>query len=265
MEVVTPEALILQQSYRRFIDGCHILHLNRVLDGYGHLSFRHPLRRDVFIMSLSIAPGTISSPADLVAYSVDNAEPIEPTHLRGYEERRIHSEIYKRHPDVCAVVHSHSEAVVPFAISDAPLRACYHMAGFLGAKGAAVFDIALHRDPSQEADMLVRTEKTGAALARTFDNDNPVTLMRGHGFTVAADSIEVAVMWAVYTQKNATIQTTAATLQSAYSCTGPSMVLACLSDEECLAAKAMTKRTVQRPWKLWVREVDACGFYVNIA
>ena len=139
------------------------------------------------------------------------------------------------------------------------------MVGFLGADGAAGFDIAQHRDPTQGADLLVRTEQTGAALARTFDNNNSVTLMRGHGFTVVADSIEVAVMWAVYTQKNAVIQTTAATLQSTYDCIGPSMPLSYLSDEECLIAKAMTKRTVQRPWKLWVKEVEACGFYVNTA
>ncbi|KAH7000656.1 class II aldolase and Adducin domain-containing protein [Ilyonectria destructans] len=216
-------------------------------------------------MSHSIAPGTISSTADLIAYKVDDAEPVDFTTSKGYEERRIHSEIYKRHPDIHAIVHSHSEAVVPYSISNAPLRACYHMAGFLGADGAAVFDVAQHRDPAQGADMLVRTEQTGAALAKTFDNDNCVTLMRGHGFTVVADSIEVAVMWATYTQKNAMIQTTAATLQSAYGGTGSSMALSYLGGEECLVANTMTKRTVQRPWQLWVREVEACELYVNTA
>ncbi|KAH7141805.1 class II aldolase and Adducin domain-containing protein [Dactylonectria macrodidyma] len=216
-------------------------------------------------MSHSIAPATISSPKDLIAYKVDNAEPVEFTSSKGYEERRIHSEIYKRHPHIHAVVHSHSEAVVPYAISVAPLRACYHMAGFLGADGAAVFDIAKHRDPAQGADMLVRNEQTGAALAKTFDNSNRVTLMRGHGFTVVADSIEVAVMWAIYTQKNAAIQTTAATLQSTYGGTGSDMPLSYLSSEESSVAREMTKRTVERPWQLWVREVESCGLYVNTA
>lgn len=27
----------------------------------------------------------------------------------------------------------------------------------------------------------------------------------------------------------------------------------------------MTEWSVQRPWKLWVREVEACGLYVNSA
>jgi len=139
------------------------------------------------------------------------------------------------------------------------------MAGFLGAGGAAVFDIAEHRDPSQGADMLVRSQQTGAALAETFDNDNYVTLMRGHGFTVVADSIEVAVMWATYTQKNAVIQTTAGTLQALYGGAGPSVGLSYLSREEASIAREMTKRTVQRPWQLWVREIESCGLYVNRA
>ncbi|VUC27465.1 unnamed protein product [Clonostachys rosea] len=216
-------------------------------------------------MSLSAAPGTISAPKDLIAYRVSDAEPLEPTSQKGFEERRIHSEIYKLHKDVNAIVHSHSEAVVPYAISNVPLRACYHMAGFLGVKGAAVFDIAEHRDPDLGADMLVRTEKTGAALARTFGKTNRVTLMRGHGFTLVADSIEVAVMWAIYTQKNALIQTTASTLQSLYGHAGSSSGLHHLDEEEASLAETMTKRAVQRPWQLWVREVEACGLYVNTA
>lgn len=257
---------VLEQLYSKFIDGCHILHLNGVLDAYGHLSFRHPFDSDVFIMSHSVAPGLISSPKELIAYRVDDAEPVEFTPLKGYEERRIHSEVYKRHARVHAVVHSHAEAVLPYAISSVPLRACYHMAGFLGSDGVAVFDVAKHRDPAQGADMLVREQKTGAALARTFDNDNNVTLMRAHGFTVVADSIEVAVMWATYTQRNAAIQSAAVTLQSAYCGTGGSKpALSYLSDEECSVAEVMTKRTVKRPWQLWVREVAECGLYVNRA
>ncbi|KAI3572673.1 class II aldolase and Adducin domain-containing protein [Fusarium oxysporum f. sp. albedinis] len=216
-------------------------------------------------MSHSVAPGIISSPADLIAYRVDDAEPVAYTSSKGYEERRIHSEIYKRHPHVHAVVHSHSEAVVPYTISSVPLKACYHMASFLGANGAAVFDITKHRDPAQEADMLVRNEQTGQALAKTFDNNNNVTLMRGHGFTVVADNIEVAVMWATYTQKNAAIQTTAAAVQSTHAGAGAGTGLSYLSSEECSVGQVMTKRTVQRPWKLWTREVEACGLYVNTA
>ena len=72
-------------------------------------------------MSRYIAPGTISSESDLVEYYVEDAEPVDPNAPKGYSERCIHSEVMKRFKDVNAVVHSHSEAVVPYSISGVPL------------------------------------------------------------------------------------------------------------------------------------------------
>lgn len=69
-----------------------------------------------------------------------------------YLERFIHGEIYARRPDVQAIVHSHSPAVVPFAASSVQLRPICHMSGFLGA-GAPVFEI---RALFGMTDMLVR-------------------------------------------------------------------------------------------------------------
>ena len=71
-------------------------------------------------MSRYIAPGTISSERDLVEYYVENAEPVDPTAAKGYSERCIHSEILKRFKSVNAVVHSHSEAVIPYSINGVP-------------------------------------------------------------------------------------------------------------------------------------------------
>lgn len=108
---------VLKQTYRDFISGCHILHYHRVLDAYGHLSVRHPHHSDRFIMSRYIAPATIASERDLVEYYVENAEPVDTNSPKGYSERCIHSEILKRFPEVNSVIHSHSEAVVPYSIS----------------------------------------------------------------------------------------------------------------------------------------------------
>lgn len=88
-----------------------------MLDAYGHLSARHPSKPDVFIMSRYIAPGTISSERDLVEYHVADATPVDHNSPKGYSERCIHSEVYKQYPDVHSVIHSHSEAVVPYSIS----------------------------------------------------------------------------------------------------------------------------------------------------
>jgi ribulose-5-phosphate 4-epimerase/fuculose-1-phosphate aldolase len=258
----------LQPHFWQFITGSHILHYHNVLDAYGHLSLRHPSNPSTFYMSRSIAPAIVSSPDDLIEYHVSNAEPVDPTAGQGYAERHIHSEIYKRHPHVRAAVHSHSEAVVPYTVSGIPLRPCYHMAGFLRAQGAPVFDVADHLRSGDKRDMLVVAEHTGAALAACFDDGGAVALMRGHGFTAVGESIEEAVLRAVYTQKNADIQTMALTARRAYVGDGGRAKAGgvhYLSEEEASAATEMTKWSAQRPWGLWVREVEASPLYVNSA
>ena len=46
-------------------------------------------------------------------------------------ERYIHGEIYKVRPDVQAVIHSHSQAVIPFSVAGVTLRPVIVQAGFL--------------------------------------------------------------------------------------------------------------------------------------
>lgn len=253
---------VLQTCFRKFIDGSHILHYHNVLDAFGHLSFRHPSKPGIFFMSHSVAAGNIVSPRDLIAYNVENAEPVTHAASKGYSERRIHSEIYKRHVHIYAVVHSHSEAVVPFSIAGVPLQACYHMAAFIGASGAPVFDIRDHYREDDVPDMLVRSAHTGDALAKCFDGGKAVTLMRGHGFTVVAEELELAVLRAVYTQKNATIQTSTMLINSASG--DPCQDIRYLNQEEAEAADVTTQLAAGRPWGLWVREVEACGLYLNL-
>lgn len=268
MELDPSQRIILSALYRKFITGCHILHHNNVLDAYGHLSVRHPFDPHIFIMSKHFAPGTISSPDDLIEYHVHNAEPLDPTQTKGFSERHIHSEIYKRHPRVQAVIHSHAESVIPYTISAVPLRPCYHVAGFLGAgkKGfPEVYDASRHLQADDIPDLLVRNAHLGEPLAACFDGGAVVALMRGHGLTVVASSIEVVVSRAVYTVKNAGIQTTAMAMQAAFAAQGGQAGLQFLDERESQASTQMGKDTSQRPWKLWVREVEASGLYVNSA
>lgn len=39
----------------------HILYNEGVVDGFGHISVRHPTRPDRFLLSRSIAPGTVNA------------------------------------------------------------------------------------------------------------------------------------------------------------------------------------------------------------
>ena len=264
----TEAAAIVESAIRKFIHGCHIPHYHGVVDAYGHLSFRHPLRPQIFVMAKNMPPAAVSSQDDLIQYWVENAEPVEEGARKGYVERRIHSEIYKRHKGVAAVVHAHADAVIPFSVSGVPLRPCYHMAGFLGTDGPPVWDIADHLLRSDIPDMLVRHEHLGRSLAKSFDGGNVVTLMRAHGFTTISSSIEDAVFRAIYTMKNAAIQSATLSLSAASAATNnlsSSPAIRYLNRSEAWNAAESLSSTIARPWELWVREIGASGLYSSTA
>ena len=109
-----------------------------VLDAFGHVSVRTAPRADTFWLSRNLAPGSVTA-SDLLEHDLDGRtdDPRRP-----YLERFIHAEIYRRRPDVMAVVHSHSPSVVPFSVVDTGLRPVLHMAGFLGGRTTPVFEIS---------------------------------------------------------------------------------------------------------------------------
>lgn len=79
-----------------------------------------------------MAPALVASADDIIEYWVDGSDPVRHDAKKGYSERFIHGEIYKKFPDVNCVVHSHAEAVLPYVTSGVPLMPVFHMAGFLG-------------------------------------------------------------------------------------------------------------------------------------
>lgn len=73
-------------------------------------------------MPKNMAPATVSSPADIVQYHVEDASPVISSSPPGYVERFIHSAIYKNYPEVQSVVHSHSPEVLPYTITGMQLQ-----------------------------------------------------------------------------------------------------------------------------------------------
>ncbi|KAI1273177.1 major facilitator superfamily domain-containing protein [Xylaria sp. FL0933] len=260
-------SVALNQLFATFINALHILHNNAVLDAYGHLSVRNPNNSSTFFMSRNLAPALVSSASDIVEYYISDASPVEPNAPNGFIERYIHSEIYKRYSNISTVVHSHSPAVIPYSISDVPLKPAIHMAGFLGDR-VPVFDISKYYSSNDTQDLLVRNVRLGAALAAEFSfkggagetessPDYSVVLMRSHGFTVCTTSIEAVVVQAVYTQLNAQVQSDALTTKHAYwgQNLNSGYQLVYLTPQQARDSYATNAGTAQRPWDLWVREV----------
>src|SRR4051794_41488336 len=89
-----------------------ILYDQGVVDGFGHVSVRHDKNPEHFLLARSMAPGLVTA-ADIMEFDRDG-NVIDPKGRAVYLERFIHSEIYKAHSEIKAVVHSHSPAVIPF-------------------------------------------------------------------------------------------------------------------------------------------------------
>lgn len=224
------------------VDANHILFHQGIVDAFGHVSVRHDRRPDRFLLARNMAPAQVTA-ADIVEYEVASGEAVAADAPRAYLERYIHSEIYKARPDVMAVVHNHSPAVLPFGIvKGARLRPACHMCGFLG-EGPPVFEIREHA--GNATDLLIRSRELGAALARALGQER-VVLMRGHGCTVVADSLRLAVYRAVYTEVNAKLLLQSLALGE----------VTFLTPEEA-AAGHTTEGQVDRPWNLWKQQVRA--------
>jgi ribulose-5-phosphate 4-epimerase/fuculose-1-phosphate aldolase len=206
-----------------------------VLDGFGHVSARHPANPIHFLMALSLAPALVTAD-DIMEFDLDG-NAVDAGGRAVFLERFIHAEIYKARPDVMSVVHTHSPGVVPFTVSQVALRPVYHNSAFLGG-GAPVWDI---RKDFGDTDMLVRSPAIGKSLATAL-GDKPVVLMRGHGDVAVAPSVKAAVFRAYYTDVNAKLQSQAVALGGE-----PNY----LTPAEAVKADATNLVVIDRIWNLW--------------
>jgi ribulose-5-phosphate 4-epimerase/fuculose-1-phosphate aldolase len=201
----TPVAGVDAALLEDIVIGSRVLADFGVLDGFGHVSARHPTNPNHFLMSRSLAPALVTAD-DMMEFDLDG-NPVDARGRTVFLERFIHSEIYKARPDVMSVVHTHSAGVIPFSVTKVPLRAMFHNPSFL-AVGVPVWDI---RKDFGDTDMLVSNPALGKSLAQTL-GDKPVVLMRGHGDVTVGPSVKMAVFRAYYTDVNAKLQSQAMAL-----------------------------------------------------
>lgn len=219
--------------------GSRILADFGVVDGFGHVSARHPTNPNHFLMSRSLAPALVTAD-DIMDFDLDG-NPVDARGRTVFLERFIHSEIYKARPDVMSVVHTHSPGVIPFSVSKVPLRAMFHNPAFL-AVGVPVWDI---RKDFGETSMLVANAALGKSLAETL-GDKPVVLMRGHGDVAVGPTVKMAVFRAYYTDVNARLQAQALALGGE-----PNY----LTPGEGVKADQTNFAVMDRIWNLWRMKV----------
>jgi ribulose-5-phosphate 4-epimerase/fuculose-1-phosphate aldolase len=217
------------------VTGSRILADFGVLDGFGHVSARHPGNPERFLMSRSLAPALVTS-EDIMEFDLEG-NAIDARGRALFLERFIHAAVYKARPDVMGVVHTHSPGVLPFTVTKVPLRPIFHNPSFLGA-GAPVWDI---RKEFGDTDMLVRNQAIGKSLAEALGS-KPVVLMRGHGDVAVGPSVKMAVFRAYYTDVNAKLQSQAMALGGEVNY---------LTPEEAAKADTVNAIVIDRIWGLW--------------
>jgi HCOMODA/2-hydroxy-3-carboxy-muconic semialdehyde decarboxylase len=214
-----------------------ILAHERVVDGFGHVSLRHPERPDRFFMSRSRSPELVTLD-DIMEFDLD-CNPIDQRGRVMYGERAIHGAIFHARPDVGSVVHHHAHEIIPYSVTKSPMQQIIHTAGGMGRR-VPVWDI--RDDFGDSTDMLVRNLQQGRSLAKTLGGEAAV-LMRGHGCSVVGKTVRDAVRIAVYMMVNARLQTEAMRLGD----------VTFLSEGEIVATAEMSASPLaaDRIWEFW--------------
>ena len=176
-----------------------ILAREEIVDSFGHVSIRHPTRKDRYLLSRARAPERIEA-ADIMEFTLEG-DPVDARGRKPYLERFIHGALYEARPDVTCVVHNHSASTIPFGITGKKIKPLLHMCASIG------HDVPLwdSHDKFGDTGLLVDSMAMGRDLAKRVGKGR-TALMRGHGAVVAAQGIRQAIWIAIYLELNAKLQ-----------------------------------------------------------
>ena len=228
--------LTLDEARIQLTTANHILAHEGVLDAFGHVSMRHPSNPERYLLARSRSPELIE-PSDILEFTLDS-QPVVPPSGFLYGERVIHGCIYQARPDVHAICHHHSRAVMPFCISGTPLQPVDH----LGATMGAMIPFWDQRDEFGDTNLIVAKPEEGQSLARAL-GPHWVVLMRRHGATVVGISMEEMVFRAVFSCRNAELQREAHALGGVTDLTP--------AEIEKAGAFNLEPRPIARAWEYW--------------
>jgi ribulose-5-phosphate 4-epimerase/fuculose-1-phosphate aldolase len=186
----------------RIARACRVLgkmELTRALRG--HISARIPGTNRIFVRARGPAENGVryTTEDEIVEIGLDG-KPVAgmPKGLRTPSEVYIHTEILRARPEVNAVLHLHPPTVVLFTVTGTPLLPIY------GAYDPQGLGIALEQPPLFDSSVLINTPELGRQLCATLGGKR-ACLMRGHGITTAAESIEEASVIALGLNELATM------------------------------------------------------------
>src|SRR3984885_9900560 len=215
-----------------------------VLDGFGHVSMRHPHDPSRYLLARSRSPELIEA-SDVYEFTLDS-EPLSAEGVTLYGERVIHGCIYQARPDVNAVCHHHSASVLPFCVTGIALEPVFHMGPVMGQ----VVPFWDSRDEFGNTDLLVVKPEEGRSLARAL-GPHWMVLMRRHGATLAGRSVRELVFRTVYSHANAEIQLRSMTIGTVGALSA--------AERERGEPRQLQPRPMARAWEYWSTRLQKAG------
>ncbi|ASP23684.1 L-fuculose phosphate aldolase (plasmid) [Antarctobacter heliothermus] len=194
----THEKTILDAAITDLVIANRILARENIIDNFGHVSVRHPLRDDRYLLSRSRSPANVTR-TDIMEFTLDG-ELIGDDPRMPYSERHIHGAIYKDRPEVNAVTHHHARSILPFTMQSISLRPMFHMAAVIG-KEVPTWE---SQDEFGDTNMLVDSMEMGHSLSRTL-GQNTVALLRGHGCICVGPNVKAVCFVSMGLRDNAAL------------------------------------------------------------
>lgn len=114
----------------------------------------------------------------------------EQEYLKPPNETALHLGVYRRRPEVGAVVHAHPPWVVLASTVELPIEPIY------GAYDPSGMRLAAAGIPVFPSSVLVRDVETADAVAATM-GDRDVCILKGHGVVVAGSDVQDATLKAL--------------------------------------------------------------------
>jgi ribulose-5-phosphate 4-epimerase/fuculose-1-phosphate aldolase len=192
----------------------------------GHVSARADSVDAAWVKPNGLGLGEVG-PEDPALMDLDGRQ------LRGerplHNEMPIHTELYRRRPDIRAVVHTHAFYAAALTATHARLE-MVSQDSILFADGVGVYD----------SPELVVSREQGQRLAEALGARRAV-LLRNHGLTVVGASVEEATVYAVSLERSCRLQLAATQL-------GP---LAPIGAEEAAAMAASLGSSARRTAAMW--------------
>ena len=192
-----------------------VLQHQGVIDGYGHITARLPDNR--ILSTPHMPPGKVAV-RDLIILDADGKK------LEGFGdpngETAMHTSIYKARDDVQCILHYHADELIAVAATGQEIKVIANC-GVAFYRGTPIYD----------SPVLIRNEALGDKVAAALA-DKVAVLLRGHGGTVVAASLDQLLRLGLDLVRSAKIQIMAAPL-------GPVKVH---STEECEAMARNERR-----------------------